>query len=106
MKKSILITGKKGSGKTTKIKEILSSLDQSKYIEMSFENFQLSIKSDLKNKFDIILLDEIYSSEQIKYLSAAIITFNFILIVATQICVNELETSVLSNFDVVECSVF
>ena len=103
MKKSVLITGKQGSGKTAKFKDMLSSLDQSKCTEMSFKEFQLSIKSDLKKQFDVIALDEIYSVEQIKYLSAAISTFNFILIVATQMSVNELETSVLSNFDVIEC---
>lgn len=105
MNKSILLTGKQGSGKTRKINEILSSLDQSKCTEMSFIEFQLSIKSELKNQFDVIALDEIYSIEQISYLSAAISSFNFILIVATQKSVNELETSVLSNFDVVDCSV-
>lgn len=104
MKKSVLLIGKQSSGKTTKIKKLLASMDQSKCTEMSFEKFQLSIKSDLKEQFDVIALDEIYSVEQIKYLSAAISTFNFILIVATQLSINELETSVLSNFDVVQCS--
>lgn len=98
-----VIKSNSGAGKTTKMKELLSIVDQSKCAIMTFKTFKSSIKSDLKEKFDVIAIDKIPSVEQMKYLSAAICTENFILIVTTQMSVNELETAVLSNFDVVEC---
>lgn len=104
MKKSILLTGKQGSGKTTKLNELLSQCEQSKSTEMLYEKFQLSLKSELRAKYDVVAIDEIVSVEQINYLSSAISQFNFILIVATQKSVKELEMVDLSAFDVVECS--
>jgi Tfp pilus assembly pilus retraction ATPase PilT len=104
MKKSILITGKQGSGKTTKLNELLSQSDQSKSIEMSYKKFQLSLKFELRSKYDVVAIDEVVSVEQIDYLSSAVSQFGFILIVATQKSVKELEMVDLSAFDVVECS--
>jgi septin family protein len=106
MKKSILLTGKQGSGKTTKLNELLSQSDQSKSTEMSYNKFQLSLKSELRPKYDVVAIDAVVSVEQIDYLSNAVSQFGFILIVATQKSVKELETVNLSAFDVIECSAF
>ena len=104
MKKSILLTGKQGSGKTTKLYEMLSQGDQSKCTKMTFDDFKRSPKIDLKHQFSVIAIDDMYQYKQIEYLSNAIFEHGFCLIVATQIPVKELTLTEKYPFDVVECS--
>ena len=89
MKKSILLTGKQGSGKTTKLNELLSQCDQSKSTIMTYENFKSYNKTELREKYDVIAIDEIFDVEQFDYLSCVMSHFGFILIISTQLSVKE-----------------
>lgn len=105
MKKSILFTGPQGSGKTTKIRTLLSCLDQKRVIEMTFDEFKLAKKSELEKKYDFIAIDEVVNAIEFKYLLKAAIVNNFSLILGTQITIVELERNTwrnLSVFHVVE----
>lgn len=103
MKNSILFSGRQGTGKTTKIKTLLSCLNQSRVAEMTFKKFQLSMKSELASQFDFIAIDEVVNAEEIEYLSmAAASHFGFFFIVGTQKIVKELEGIDLSMFHIVE----
>ena len=104
MKKSVLLLGEKGSGKTHKLNELMSGVDKSRSTQMRFIDFQLSVKSDLKSQYDVIAIDAVPTVEQIEYLSMAVMVFGFILIVTAQRSVKELETIDLLAFEVEECS--
>lgn len=104
MKKSVLLFGKKGTGKTHKLNELMSGVDKSRSTEMSFRKFQLSVKSELKSQYDIIAIEEVGSDEQIDYLQMVVRAYGFLLIVTTYRNVKELEKLDLSVFDVEECS--
>lgn len=106
MKKSILFLGRQGTGKTTKIKTLLSCLNQSRVAEMTFKKFQLSIKSELASQFDFIAIDEIVKPEEIEYLSMSAVSHGFFFIVGTQKTVKELEGIDLSLFHIVELGSF
>jgi|GEM_PF-5050118 len=101
MKNSILFSGRQGTGKTTKIKTLLSCLNQSRITEMTFKKFQLSIKSELSSQFDFIAIDEVVEVGDIEYLSTNK-NQDFILIVGTQKTVKELEEIDLSMFHIVD----
>lgn len=76
MKKSILILGRQGSGKTTKMKEILS------------------------NQNTMFYTDEAVSCEQIEDVHSAALKANSFCVVATQLDLKELSENVLSNFEI------
>ena len=78
MKKSILILGLPGTGKTTKMKEILS------------------------NQNTIFYKDEIVSCEQIENVHSAALKANSFCILATQLDLKELSKNVLSNFEILD----
>ena len=101
MKNSILFSGRQATGKTTKIKTLLSCLNQKRVIELTFEEFQLSIKSELSSQYDFIVIYEVIEVEDIEYLSMAT-SKGFFFIVETQRTVKELESIDLSTFHVVE----
>ena len=105
MKKSVLLLGKKGSGKTFRLDELLLMADANglRTTQMRFTDFQVLNKTELKTQFDLIAIDRVGVSD-IDYLSMAIRAFGFILIVASEKSIKELETVDLSVFDVVECS--
>lgn len=102
MKKSVLLSGKQGTGKTRKLNELMAGVDESKSTEMWFKDFQSSVKSELQSKYDVIAIDNVATVKDVEYLSA--FASGLILIIATQKSVKELETIDLSAFDVVECS--
>jgi thymidylate kinase len=106
MKKSILFSGRQGTGKTTKIKTLLSCLNHARVTEMTFEKFQLSIKSELASQFDFIAIDEIFNPVAIEYLSMATFSHGFFFIVGAQLSVKELEDIDLSIFHIVELDSF
>lgn len=104
MKKSVLLFGKKGTGKTHKLNELMLGVDKSRSTKMRFNDFQLSDKSELKSQYDVIAIDDVVTVRDIDYLSIATLAYGFVLIVATQKSVKELETIDLSAFEVMECS--
>ena len=106
MKKSILLFGKKGSGKTHKLNELMLGFDKSRSIKMRFNDFKLAVKSELKAQYDVIAIDGdgIGSSEQIDYIQLAIRAYGFFLIVTTQKSVRELKKLDLQVFEAEECS--
>ncbi|HAX95630.1 MAG TPA: hypothetical protein DCY35_03790 [Prolixibacteraceae bacterium] len=109
MKNSILFSGRHGSGKTTRIKMLLSCLNPSRVVEMTFKKFQLSKKSELASQFDFIAIDEVVSDSDIEYLSMAAVSHGFFFVIGTQKTVKELEGNEeidLSLFHVVELGSF
>mgnify|MGYP002783803056 CR=1 FL=1 len=79
MKKSILIIGQLGSGKTTKMKELLLT-HHTKYV-----------------------LDGAVSQEQIESIYSVSQNANSFCIVTTQINESDLSQTLLSKFDIVHC---
>lgn len=78
MKKSILILGLPGSGKTTKMNEILSTQNT------------------------VFFKDEVVSCEEIENVHSAALKANSFCIVATQLDLKELSQNVLSNFEILD----
>lgn len=103
MNKSILLTGPKASGKTTKLKEIISSLDPSKVKEIAFKNLQTFINSPESQHVDIIALEEIYSNEQFDTIIKLEKQTNFKFIITTQSNVKELFETI-ESFEIIKCN--
>lgn len=104
MIKSVVLSGKQGTGKTHRLNELMSGVEKSRSTEMRFNEFQAAVKSELKSQYDVIAIDNVGTVRDIDYLSMAVLAYGFVLIVATQKSVKELETIDLSAFEVVECN--
>lgn len=100
MKKSILILGRRGSGKTTKLKEILSNYKADKVAILTFQSFSYFSKSELE-KYEVVIVEETYSVEQLETIAKA--DCNNFFVVTTQLDVKELSEVVLSTFEIVNC---
>lgn len=79
MKKSILVVGQQGSGKTTKLKQLLS-----------------------QQQTDFVL-DEAVSPEQIESVHLKAVEVNSFAVVSTQLSESALPKELLSNFEIVRC---
>ena len=90
MKKSIIIIGKQSTGKTTKLKEILSSHDKSKVIELEFNELQSLIDSPVSYHIETIVIEEVYSTEQFDYIINTVNQTGLQFIITTQSDVKEL----------------
>lgn len=101
MKKSILILGQQGSGKTTKLKEILSNYKADKVAILTFQSFSYFSKSELE-KYEAVVVEETYSVEQLETIAKAECDNFFV--VTTQLDVKELSEIVLSWFEIVNCN--
>ena len=100
MKKSILILGRQGSGKTIKLKEILSNYKADKVAILTFQSFSYFSKSELE-KYEVVIVEETYSVEQLETIAKA--DCNNFFVVTTQLDVKELSEVVLSTFEIVNC---
>jgi dephospho-CoA kinase len=80
MKKSILITGRQGSGKTTKLKELLS------------------------NHSTMFYIDGAVSADEIESIHSAAVKANSFCVIATQLDIKSLSENVLSSFEIVNCN--
>jgi len=101
MKKSILILGQQGSGKTTKLKEVLSNYKADKVAILTFQSFSYFSKSELE-KYQVVVVEETYSVEQLETIAKA--ECNNFFVVTTQLDVKELSEIVLSTFEVFNCN--
>lgn len=101
MKKSILILGRQGSGKTTKLKEILSKYKADKVAILTFQSFCYFSKSELE-KYEVVLVEETYSVEQLETIAKA--EYDNFFVVTTQLDEKELSKIVLSTFEIVNCN--
>ena len=101
MKKSILILGQPGSGKTTKLKEILQNYKADKVAMITYETFSYYSKSELQ-KYEAVVVEETYSVEQLETIAKADCDNFFV--VTTQLALEELSECVLSTFEIVNCN--
>ena len=101
MKKSILILGRQGSGKTTRLKEILSNYKADKVAILTFQSFSYFSKSELE-KYEVVLVEETYNVEQLETIAKA--ECNNFFVVTTQLDEKELSEVVLSTFEIVNCN--
>lgn len=102
MKKSILILGQQGSGKTTKLKEILSNYNADKVVVLTFQSFSYFSKSELE-KHEVVVVEETCNVEQLETIAKAECDSYFV--ITTQLEAKELSEIVLSTFEIVNCNV-
>jgi len=101
-KKSILILGAQSTGKTLRLNQLLHALnEEDRATMMTFKNFFLTSKIELKSKFNFIGIDEVANNEQIEYLVDSIHRFGFILIIASQMNQTEISERFLASFEIV-----
>lgn len=101
MRKSILILGRQGAGKTNKLKEILSNYKADKVAILTFQSFSYFSKSELE-KYEAVLVEETYLVEQLETIAKA--DCNNFFVVTTQLALEELSECVLSTFEIVNCN--
>ena len=100
MKISILISGKQGSGKTTRMNQILSNCKKTGIKEISPEAF-LSLSSDKLNTKRIYVIDGIIDTNQVLQINNLISKFDLSVIATTQLSKEELLDFKFDNFAVV-----
>ena len=103
MEKSILILGQQGSGKTAKINEFLSN-NKKTFKQMSYTVFKMSNKRELKEQFEVIIIYEIHYVWNLGYLIDFGFTDQFQFVLASQLDESQISESILSKFEVVNCS--
>jgi ABC-type multidrug transport system ATPase subunit len=101
MKKSILLLGQQGAGKTTKLKEILSNYKADKVAILTFKSFNYFSKNELE-KYEVVVVEETYSVEQLETIAKAECENFFV--VTTQLALEELSECVLSTFEIFNCN--
>jgi len=101
MEKSILITGKQASGKTTKAYEILSNFDSEKTEMLCIRDFlQLQI-NDIE-KFDAVCIDEIIKVEQIAYIVDIAEVVKTKMIITTQMELVAIPKCLQKSFEIIQ----
>jgi GTPase SAR1 family protein len=106
MKRSILLMGPKGSGKTAKMEqilrwqcpELLNPVNPENTIHLSFKQFKSTAKVHLL-RYDAIAIDDIWRPAQVEYLIKMIDRYSFALVVATQLHFRDLVPLDLSRFN-------
>jgi nucleoside-triphosphatase THEP1 len=102
MKKAILITGRQGSGKTTKLKEILSKYD--KVLLLSYLGFSLYWTKEVEH-VQAFGIEEIQDAKQLEEILQVSAQVNCQIIATCQTGIFELTETLLSNFKVINCNV-
>lgn len=100
--RSIIITGKQGSGKTTKMDQLIGCIETKKHLKMYYRELKMFLESGLALQGDIFACDEITSPKQIQYLSEKIDQMGIVVIIATQLSYHELELVDTSKFHLIE----
>ena len=101
MKKSIIIFGKQGSGKTTKMSSMLSELDKSSIKKFIGSNFSYKSLLNLSAEVKTVAIDEVLDVEMIKMVNDVSQQNNFKFIVVTQLKYESVPSDVLSAFEIV-----
>lgn len=104
MKKVILIIGQRGSGKTTKLKEILSTYEPDKVSILSFNAFSFYSPKELE-QVAVVAVEEIYDVKQLEEVLQVSNQVNCQIIATCQTENLELTETLLSNFEVINCNV-
>lgn len=104
MDKSIIITGKKGSGKTTKMNELLSKFDKSETAVMYFLDVFCSDWRELRKKTSIIGIEEFTMVDHLDFLYGLCELYDFKFIMVTQMNLKEVDPKLLSHFEIIECN--
>ena len=98
MKTSILISGKQGSGKTFKMKELLSTYEKSVIKEISPEAF-LSLSPLKMNPKWIYSVEGVVDLNQISKIDKLISQFDLKVIATTLLSRNELSSQPIKSFE-------
>ena len=101
MKKSVIIFGKQGSGKSTKMSIMLSELDKSSVENFVGSSFSYKSLLNLSAKIKTIAIDELSDVELIKMVNGASQQNDFKFIVTTQLEYESVPSDVLSAFEIV-----
>lgn len=104
MKKVILIIGRQASGKTTKLKEILSNYKPDKVSILSFNSFSFYSPKELE-QVEVVAVEEIYDAKQLEEILQVSAQVNCQIIATCQTGNFELTETLLSNFEVISCNV-
>ena len=101
MKKIILIIGQQGSGKTSKMNNILAEWNKP-FVIYTFSKFQLSIKSVIKQNSKVIAIEEVCSIEQLDYIINVLNNYPMEIIVTSSLSINELSEDKKLNIEIVK----
>ena len=104
MKKAILIIGRPASGKSTKLKEILSNYKPDRVSILSFKSFSFYNPKELE-QVDIVAVEEIYDAKQLEEILQVSKQVNTQIVAICQTGHFQLTETLLSNFEVINCNV-
>ncbi|MFM2226563.1 MAG: hypothetical protein RJA07_2765 [Bacteroidota bacterium] len=105
MQKSILIIGRPGSGKTTKLNEILSKLEVNYLLcrQMEYADVVNDLKFKSNVKIDCLAVEEVVDVEDIEMVMKFVKDNQMYCIVTTQLSVKELSEKLLSECEIISC---
>jgi uridine kinase len=103
MNKSIIITGKQGSGKTTRMKEILSKFDPDRVIQLYYKDLQVIEQDTNAGKYKLIAIEEVHSRVQLEHLLKLQEVFGVQILVTTQSEIKDL-TDTPGSFEIIPCN--
>jgi ABC-type phosphate/phosphonate transport system ATPase subunit len=101
MKKSVIIFGKQGSGKSTMITSLVCKLNKSSVKNCIGAYFSYKSLLNLSAKVKTITIDELSDVEMIKMVNEASQHNDFKFIVSTQLEYESVPSDVLSAFEIV-----
>ena len=101
MKKSVIIFGNQGSGKSTKMSSMLSEFDKSSVKSFVGSSFDYKSILNLSAKVKTVAIDELSDVEMIKMVNGASQHNDFKFIVTTQLDYESVPSDVLSAFEIV-----
>ena len=104
MKKVILIIGRPASGKSTKLKEILSTYKPDRVSILSFNSYSFYSPTEVE-QFDAFAIEEICNAKQLEQILEMSSQVNCKIIATCQTNVFELTETLLSKFEVINCNV-
>lgn len=104
MKKVILIIGRPASGKSTKLKEILSNYTPDKVSILSFNSFSFYSPKELE-QVDVVAVEEIYNAKQLDEILQVSKQVNCQIVATCQTGNFDITETLLSNFEVINCCI-
>ena len=101
MEKSILITGIRASGKTTKAKEILSTYNHGTVGMIHYRELISTPMNLIEYQYEVLCIEDVYNLAQLEYVANIAKKIKTFIIVTTQLSLNEIPENILKSFEII-----